>query len=76
MAGLLLIAAIRMAGALVISPALAAEPPLRVGVTPGTPPFVVQGAGGQLSGFTVELMRVVAADMRRASPLRWRPARP
>jgi polar amino acid transport system substrate-binding protein len=65
MAGLLLIAAIRMAGALVFSPALAAEPPLRVGVTPGTPPFVVQGAGGQLSGFTVELMRVVAADMRR-----------
>ena len=27
---------------------MAAEPPLRVGVTPGTPPFVVQGAGGQL----------------------------
>lgn len=43
--------------------ALAAEP-LRVGVVPGTPPFVTTDHG-RLTGFSVELFRLVAAGMKR-----------
>jgi polar amino acid transport system substrate-binding protein len=43
----------------------AAEPPLRVGVVAGAPPFVVQDSSGRLSGFTVELFRAIAAEMKR-----------
>lgn len=44
--------------------ARAAEPALRVGVVPDSPPFVTM-RDGQLAGFTVDLYRAVAARMRR-----------
>ena len=62
MAGLLLTAA---ALAPAFAPAWAAEPSLRVGVVPSTPPFVEQDRAGQLSGFSVELFRAIAAELKR-----------
>ena len=68
MAGLLLTAA-ALAPALLtpalLTPAWSAEPPLRVGVVPSTPPFVEQDNAGHLSGFSVELFRAIAAEMKR-----------
>ncbi len=66
MAGLLLTAAALTVGA--AGPAAAnqaAEPPLRVGVVPGTPPFVQMDGDGHPSGFTVDLFRAIAAEMKR-----------
>ena len=44
--------------------ARADDPPLRAGVVPGTPPFVVTD-GGKLSGFTIDLFRAIATRMKR-----------
>jgi polar amino acid transport system substrate-binding protein len=41
------------------------EPPLRAGVVPADPPFVVRDRSGQLSGFSVALFRAVAARLKR-----------
>ena len=46
-------------------PALAQEAPLRAGVLPDAAPYVVRDRQGQLSGFTVELFRLIAARMGR-----------
>ncbi len=43
----------------------AAEPALRAGVLADAAPFVVKGADGRLTGFTVELFRLIAAQMGR-----------
>ncbi|HTZ69868.1 MAG TPA: ABC transporter substrate-binding protein [Acetobacteraceae bacterium] len=43
----------------------AAEPPLRAGVVPAAPPFVVRDKTGQVTGFSVELFRAIAARMKR-----------
>jgi polar amino acid transport system substrate-binding protein len=50
---------------LAAAPALAAEPPLRAGVVPDSPPFVENNAAGQLDGFSVDLFRAIAATMKR-----------
>jgi polar amino acid transport system substrate-binding protein len=42
-----------------------AEPPLRAGVLEDAAPFVVKDAQGRLTGFTVELFRLIAAHMNR-----------
>jgi len=49
---------------LVATPLRAGEAPLRAGVVADAKPFVVQ-QGGQLTGFTVELFRAIAARMQR-----------
>ncbi len=46
-------------------PAWAAEPTLRAGVLANAAPFIVRGDQGQLTGFTVELFRLIAARMER-----------
>lgn len=46
------------------APGLADEPPLRVGVVPESPPFVVTG-GGALSGFTIDLFRDIGTRLKR-----------
>jgi polar amino acid transport system substrate-binding protein len=56
MAGLLLAAA----------PSWAAEPPLRAGVVPDTPPFVQNDQTGQPDGFSVALFKAIAGEMRRS----------
>jgi polar amino acid transport system substrate-binding protein len=43
----------------------AAEPPLRVGVVPNTPPFVQADSGAAPTGFSVALFQALAAEMRR-----------
>ncbi len=43
----------------------AAEPPLRAGVLEDAPPYVMKDAHGALTGFTIELFRLVAARMQR-----------
>lgn len=45
--------------------AIADEPPLRAGVVPGSPPFVVSDASDHLSGFTIDLFRAIAGRMKR-----------
>jgi polar amino acid transport system substrate-binding protein len=45
-------------------PAAAPEPPLRTGVVPESPPFVVQD-NGTLSGFTIDLFRAIGARLKR-----------
>jgi len=62
MAGLLLAALLAPA---VLHQAAAAEPALRAGVVPDTPPFIETGKGGQLTGFSVALFRAIAAEMKR-----------
>ena len=47
------------------APVLAQEAPLRAGVLPDAAPYVVRDPQGQLSGFTVELFRLIAARMGR-----------
>ena len=49
---------------LCVSPALA-ESPLRAGVVEDAPPYVVRQPDGTLSGFAVELFRLIAARMHR-----------
>jgi polar amino acid transport system substrate-binding protein len=44
--------------------ARADEQPLRAGVVPGSPPFVVTKDGG-LTGFTIDLFRAIGARMKR-----------
>ncbi len=46
------------------SPALA-DPPLRAGVLDDAPPYILHGAHNELTGFTVELFRLIAARMGR-----------
>ncbi len=46
-------------------PAPTQEAPLRAGVLTDIPPYVVKDAQGRLSGFTVELFRLIAARMGR-----------
>jgi polar amino acid transport system substrate-binding protein len=46
------------------APGLADEPPLRVGVVPESPPFVVTD-GGALSGFTIDLFRDIGTRLKR-----------
>jgi polar amino acid transport system substrate-binding protein len=41
------------------------ELPLRAGVVPADPPFVVRDRGDQLSGFSVALFRAIAARLKR-----------
>jgi polar amino acid transport system substrate-binding protein len=43
----------------------AAEPPLRAGVVPSAPPFVVRDAQGHLTGFSVVLFQTIAARLKR-----------
>ncbi len=45
--------------------AVAAEPPLRAGVLDDAPPYVMKDAHGALTGFTIDLFRLVAARMQR-----------
>ena len=45
--------------------AAAAEPPLRAGVLDDAPPYVMKDAHGALTGFTIDLFRLVAARMQR-----------
>jgi len=55
-----------MAGLLLAAtPSWAAEPPLRAGVVPDTPPFVQNDAAGQPGGFSVALFKAIAAEMKR-----------
>ena len=48
-----------------VVPALGQEAPLRAGVLPDVPPYVMKDGQGRLSGFTVELFRLIAARMGR-----------
>ncbi len=41
------------------------EPPLRAGVVPADPPFVLRDKAGKLTGFSVALFRAIAARMKR-----------
>ncbi len=50
---------------LMSGPASADEPPLRAGVVADAPPFVVSGPDGKLTGFTIELFRLIAARLQR-----------
>ncbi len=43
----------------------AAEPPLRAGVLDDAPPYVMKDSHGALTGFTIDLFRLVAARMQR-----------
>jgi len=45
--------------------ATADEPPLRAGVVPGSPPFVVSDNSDHLSGFTIDLFRAIAGRLKR-----------
>lgn len=45
--------------------AAAAEVPLRAGVVPNSPPFALHDRSGKLTGFSVELMRVIAIRLKR-----------
>ena len=47
-----------------LTPGRADEQPLRVGVVPESPPFVVTD-GGALSGFTIDLFRDIGTRMKR-----------
>ena len=51
--------------ALALQTASAEEPPLRAGVVPGSPPFVLPDGPDHLSGFTIDLFRAIAARMKR-----------
>ncbi len=51
--------------ALAAHAAIADEPPLRAGIVPGSPPFVLPDGPDHLSGFTVDLFRAIAARMKR-----------
>jgi len=42
-----------------------AEPPLRAGVVPADPPFVLHNARGHLTGFSVALFQAIAGRMKR-----------
>jgi polar amino acid transport system substrate-binding protein len=42
-----------------------AEPALRAGVAPDSPPFVVHDRTGELTGFSVALMHAIAARLKR-----------
>ena len=44
----------------------AAEEPLRAGVVPGSPPFIVSDGADHLSGFTIDLFRAIAGRMKRS----------
>jgi polar amino acid transport system substrate-binding protein len=59
---LILVAAFVVGG---VGTARAGDPPLRAGVLDDAAPYVVHGPGGKLSGFTVELFRLIAARMQR-----------
>jgi polar amino acid transport system substrate-binding protein len=48
-----------------IGVARAADPPLRAGILDDAAPYVVHQPDGKLSGFTVELFRLIAARMQR-----------
>jgi polar amino acid transport system substrate-binding protein len=54
-----------LAACLWVLPADADEPALRAGVPDNAPPFVVTGPDGKLSGFIVELFRLIAQRMQR-----------
>ena len=47
-----------------LAAALGAEAPLRAGVVPGSPPFVIAD-GDKLSGFTIDIFRSIAARLKR-----------
>ena len=53
------------AGMVLAGPALAGDAALRAGVLENAAPYVVKDAAGNLSGFTVELFRQIAARMHR-----------
>jgi polar amino acid transport system substrate-binding protein len=48
-----------------VLPSRADEPPLRAGVVPDSQPFVMAGPDGKLTGFVIELFRLIAARMQR-----------
>jgi polar amino acid transport system substrate-binding protein len=52
--------------AIAASAAGAAEPALRAGVVPDSPPFVLADRTGHLTGFSVALIQAVAARLNRA----------
>jgi polar amino acid transport system substrate-binding protein len=61
-----------MMTALSAQAATADEPPLRAGVVPGSPPFVLGDGRDHLSGFTIDLFRAIAGRMKR--PIVFTPA--
>ncbi len=54
-----------LAACLWAMPAQADEPPLRAGVPDNAAPFVIKAADGKLTGFVVELFRLIAQRMQR-----------
>jgi len=47
------------------APAFADEPALRAGVVTDAPPFVITDSHGKLTGFVIELFRIIAERMQR-----------
>jgi polar amino acid transport system substrate-binding protein len=54
-----------VAAALLGPPAGAADSPLRAGIVPADPPFILRDKTGKLTGFTVQLFDAIAARMKR-----------
>ena len=58
--------ALVLAASMAAWPACATEPPLRAGVLEDAPPYVIRDKQGSLTGFTIELFRLIAARMQRS----------
>jgi polar amino acid transport system substrate-binding protein len=54
-----------VAAALLGPPARAADSPLRAGIVPADPPFILRDKTGKLTGFSVQLFDAIAARMKR-----------